>query len=111
METNTQIFKNSFTSALPRRILIGAAFAFVLITLFVMGVNEPDPTWPANWKIRPIVVTTIAGGIGGAFADFMHLMRREGGIFRALGIILSLLGYVVILWLGSVYGLDGTLWN
>ncbi|MCY2687338.1 hypothetical protein [Salinimicrobium sp. TH3] len=111
MESSTHLFKNSFTAALSRRILIGAAFAFVLITLFVMGVDNPDPEWPKYWKIRPIVVTSIAGGIGGAFADFMHLMRREGGIYRGLGIVLSLVGYVVILWLGSVFGLAGTLWN
>lgn len=111
MEFSTHLFKNSFTAALPRRILIGAAFALVLITAFVMGVDDPHPDWPKYWKIRPIIVTTIAGGIGGAFADFMHLMRREGGIYRALGIVLSLVGYVIILWLGSVYGLAGTLWN
>lgn len=111
MESSTHFFKNSFTAALPRRILIGAGFALVLITLFVMGVDNPHYNWPENWRLRPIVVTTIAGGIGGAFVDFMHLMRREGGIYRAGGIVLSLVGYVIILWLGSIYGLAGTLWN
>ncbi|GAB2764625.1 potassium transporter KefB [Salinimicrobium soli] len=111
MESRTHLFKKSFTAALPRRVLIGAAFALVLISLFVMGVDNPDPDWPKSWRIRPIVVTTIAGGIGGAFADFMHLLRREGGIYRALGIVVSLMGYVIILWLGSVLGLAGTLWD
>ena len=91
--------------------LIGAAFGFVLITLFVMGVDNPHPDWPKYWKVRPIIVVTIAGAIAAAFADFMHLLRRQGGILKLLGITLTVLGFVIILWLGSVFGLDGTIWD
>ena len=76
-----------------------------------MGVNNPHPDWPTYWKVRPIVVVTIAGAVGGAFADFLHLLRRQGGYLKLLGIVFSILGFIVILWLGSVFGLAGTLWD
>lgn len=109
--TATHFLQPYFTRRLPKRMLIGAAFGLVLISFFVSGVNNPDPNWPEYWKVRPIIVVTIAGAIGAAFADFLHLLRRQGGIYRALGIILSLVGFIVILWLGSVLGLAGTLWD
>lgn len=109
--TTTPFLHPYFTRRLPKRMLIGAGFGFVLITLFVMGVNEPAPDWPKYWKVRPIVVVTIAGAMGAAFADFLHLLRRQGGYWKLIGIVLSILGFIVILWLGSVLGLNGTLWD
>lgn len=100
-----------FTEDLLPRVLIGAAIAFALISLFVFGVDNPKPEWPEYWRLRPLIITTIAGGIGGAFFDFMHLLRREGSWKKVLGLLLGLIGYLVILWLGSILGLDGTLWN
>lgn len=91
--------------------LIGAVIGFVFITLFILGVENPDPEWPQYWKVRPMLVVAVAGAIAGAFIDFMHLLRRQGGILRLFGVVLSVIGSLVILWLGSVYGLDGTLWN
>ena len=109
--TATNFHQSLFTKALLTKMLIGAILGFLFITFFISGVDNPDPDWPENWKIRPMLVVAIAGAIAGAFIDFMHLLRRQGGILKLLGIIISVIGSLVILWLGSVYGLVGTLWN
>lgn len=100
-----------FTDVLAKRMLTGAVLGFLFITLFVMGVDNPHPDWPENWKIRPMLVVAIAGALAGAFFDLMYLLRRQGGILKLIGIVISVLGPLVILWLGSVFGLAGTLWN
>jgi hypothetical protein len=58
------------------------------------------------------VVVTLAGAAGGAFFYFlMDRLGSRGGWKKALAITLSLLIYVVGLWMGTVLGLAGTLWN
>ena len=52
-----------------------------------------------------------AGAIGGAFYYYADLLRHKRGWKKITAILVSLLGYVVALWLGTVAGLDGTLWN
>lgn len=111
MSSKTKFHQHIFTPALLKRMLTGATIGFILITLFVMGVDNPDPEWSRYWKVRPMIVVAIAGAIGGAFYDFMHLLRYQGGIVKVIGLVLGVIGFVIILWLGSVYGLDGTLWN
>lgn len=111
MTSKTKFPQRIFTPALPKRILAGATIGFIFITLFVMGVDNPDPEWPKYWKIRPMLVVAIAGAIGGAFYDLMHLLRYQGGTKKVLGLILGVIGFLITLWLGSVYGLDGTLWD
>ncbi|WP_037325032.1 hypothetical protein [Salinimicrobium terrae] len=107
----TKLHQKLFTEALVWRMLTGALIGFVFITFFVIGVDNPDHEWPEYWKARPMIVVPITGAIAGAFFDFMHLLRRQGGALKLLGIILSLFGCLIILWLGSVYGLAGTLWD
>ena len=111
MTAKFNLHEQFFTSALTTRMLAGATFSFILIAIFLAGVNDPHPDWPRYWMARPLIIVPIAGAIGGAFYDFMHLLRYQGGIKKLLGIILGIIGFLVILWLGSVYGLAGTLWD
>ena len=111
MTTKNQLHEQIFTAALIKRMITGGAVGFIFMALFLAGVDNPDPNWSKYWMARPMVVVTIAGAIGGAFVDFMHILRYQGGIKKLLGIILGIVGFLVILWLGSVYGLDGTLWD
>lgn len=99
------------TAKLVRRMLIGAGIALVLISLFLLGVDEPNPDWPKLWMIRPLVVVSLAGAFGG-FLNF-HIDKRlnEGTWAKIAAIILSVIVYLFVLWMGSVLGLDGTLWN
>lgn len=97
--------------ALAKAMLLGAGIAFILIALFLLGAGEPNPEWPEYWFIRPLIIVPIAGAMGGAFYYFMTLLASEGGWKRVLTIVGSLIGYIVVLWLGTVLGLDGTMWN
>lgn len=98
------------TISLMKRVFWGAGIGLVLMGLFLFGI-EGDPAWGEYWKIRPLVVVPIAGAMGGAFLYFMEKLGSEGGWKKIFCTLLGLVGYVIALWLGSVYGLDGTLWN
>lgn len=90
--------------------LVGAGIALVVISFFVFGVDAPHPEWGKFWMIRPLIITPLAGALGGAFYAFMsHLSSR--GFNRTLAIILSIVVYLIGLWLGVVLGLDGTMWD
>ena len=96
---------------LYKRMLQGAAIALVLIILFLVNVDEADPAWPKYWMAKPLIIVPMAGAMGGVFYYFLDDLRSQGGWRKTLAILLSILGYVVILWMGTVLGLDGTMWN
>jgi hypothetical protein len=91
--------------------LIGGGIAMALIAFFLLPIENPDPAWPKYWMVRPFIIVTLAGAAGGAFFALMRPMRRQGGWVMVAGYVLSLIVYVIGLWLGTVLGLDGTLWN
>ncbi|HEY1025926.1 MAG TPA: hypothetical protein VGE26_12220 [Sphingobacteriaceae bacterium] len=95
--------------ALP--MLIGAGIGFILISFFVFGVDNPSPDWPKFWYIRPLIVTPVAGAMGGAFYYLMDYLSSYRGLNRTVAVILSVIVFFVGLWLGTVLGLAGTMWN
>lgn len=99
------------SSSLTKRMSQGAGIAFILIVIFLAGADEPNPEWPKFWMIRPLVVVPVAGAMGGVFYYFMDHLRFQGGWRKTVAIILSLFVYIVALWLGTVLGLDGTMWD
>lgn len=99
------------TSLLIKRMLLGGAIALAVISLFVFG-GEANPAWPAFWRIRPLIITPLAGAAGGACYYFIdqHLLNQPGWK-KGLAIVLSILVYFIGLWMGIVLGLDGTMWD
>lgn len=96
---------------LGRRMAQGAAIALVLISIFLLGVHNPNPAWPRLWMVKPLLIVPCAGAMGGVFYYFMDHLRFQGGWKNVLATLLSVLGYIIALWLGTVLGLNGTLWN
>lgn len=47
-----------------KRMLLGALIGFLVISFFVFGVDNPNLSWPTNWRIRPLIVTPLAGAFG-----------------------------------------------
>jgi hypothetical protein len=92
-------------------ILIGAGTGLILISLFLLGVDDPNPEWGKLWMIKPLIMVTAAGAGGGAVYTFLNQLRRQGKMNKAIAILLSLVVYIIGLFLGTVLGLDGTLWN
>ncbi|WP_192820579.1 potassium transporter KefB [Rufibacter sp. LB8] len=91
-------------------ILVGAGIALLAISFFVFGVDNPHPGWGKFWQIRPLIVTPLAGAVGGAFYAFMDYQTSKG-FNRTIAVLLSFVVYVVGLWMGIVLGLAGTMWN
>ncbi len=111
--TNTKKLSASSLNlaAFIKPMLFGAGIALALIILFLAGVDEPDPAWPRFWMLRPLLIVPMAGAAGGAFFALLRPWRARGGWIAVLAYILSLLVFIIGLWLGAVLGLDGTLWN
>lgn len=99
-------------TTIAKRALVGAVIAYVLITLFLLvpGVTV-SPNWPKFWMVRPLIVVPLSGAMGGIFYYFMEVLVSRQGWKRMVAVIVSLFVYIVGLWLGTVVGLDGTLWN
>jgi hypothetical protein len=99
------------TAAAGKRMLIGAAIGLVLISIFLSGVDNPNPAWPQLWMLRPLIVVPVAGAMGGLFTYYISRLRLQNGVVKLLVFLLSIAGFIVALWLGVVLGLEGTLWD
>jgi len=93
------------------RMLQGAVIAFALILIFLMGNDYSDPAWGRYWMIKPMIMVPIAGAMGGVWYYLLDDLRSQGGWRKILAIFLNLGGYIIVLWLGTVLGLNGTLWD
>jgi hypothetical protein len=110
-QRNSSTTQSLLPAPLIKRMLIGAAIALTIMTVFLLGVKEPRPEWGKLWMIRPLVVISFAGAAGGLFFHFMTQLRSRGSWKKIITIPLSVSVYIVGLWLGTVLGLNGTLWN
>lgn len=97
--------------SLTKRMLIGAAIGLVLISIFLLNVGKGNPAWGELWRIKPLIMVPLAGAGAGLVNYYLDELRAQGGWLKALAIILTVLVYIIALWLGSVLGLNGTLWN
>jgi len=99
------------SNLIAKRMLVGATLALILIAVFLYGVKNADPAWGKLWFLRPLIVVPLAGAMGGLFYHLMEGLRQRGGWSTIAANIISLLVYLFILWIGTVLGLDGTLWD
>ena len=110
--TNNLTSRPIDSASLIKRMLIGAGIGLVLITLLVTSVKHPNPEWGRFWMIRPLLVVPLAGAGGGLGTYFMeHLLGYQGGWSKIIAVLLSIIGFLIALWLGTVLGCAGTLWN
>ena len=96
--------------SLVTSVLIGAGIGLFVISFFVFGVDYPKQEWGQYWRIRPLIITPLAGATGGAFYAFMNYQSSRG-FNRTIAVLLSIVVFVIGLWLGIVLGLDGTMWE
>ncbi|MBC2839818.1 potassium transporter KefB [Robiginitalea sp. SC105] len=94
-----------------KRMSLGALIGLALISLLIFSVDHPDPAWGPYWRIRPLVITPLAAAFGMLSFYLRDIVRPQSDLKRGLVFLASLLGFVISLWLGTVLGLDGTLWN
>jgi len=100
------------TATIGKRALLGAGIAYVLITIFLLvpGVTT-DPNWPKFWMIKPLLIVPLAGAGGGVFYHFMDIFREQKGWKKIVANVVCVVAYIIALWLGTVLGLNGTLWD
>lgn len=109
-QKNNLSAQTNYQVSFVKPILVGAGIALIVISIFVFGVDEANPEWGKFWRIRPLIITPLAGAMGGAFYSFMDYQSSRG-FNRTIAILLSFVVYFVGLWLGVVLGLDGTMWD
>lgn len=98
-------------TALAIRMLIGATIALAVILTFVLGA-EGNPEWGKYWKIRPLIITPMAGAMGGMCYYLLdYYFGHEGGWKKWLAKIVGVVVFIIGLWIGVVLGLDGTMWD
>lgn len=97
-------------SLLGKRMLIGGIIALILIALFIFPVTA-KPEWGSLWTVRPFIVTTLAGATGGACNYFLVSWSNQNRLSKVLAYVLSFIIFIFGLWIGSILGLNGTLWN
>lgn len=91
--------------------VLGALPAISLMSLLVFGAENPDPAWGEYWVIRPLVVITFAGATGGACYYFINRFFGNGIGRKTATVVLTTFVYLFGLWIGTVIGCSGTLWN
>lgn len=99
------------TASLIKRMLLGFLIGLILITIFLLKAGDPNTEWGKLWMIKPMIIVPLAGTLGGAFNYFINQQNFQSGWVKTLAIILSLIVFIVGLFLGTVLGLDGTYWN
>jgi hypothetical protein len=97
--------------ALVKRMIIGGAIGLALMALFLLPIKHPHAGWGPYWMVRPFVMIAFAGAVGGAFSYLMNAVFEGTAAKKAFGIALSLVVYLIGLWMGTVLGLVGTLWH
>jgi len=104
--------KQPFNQALLiKQMAMGAGVALLLIAIFLFQVREPDPEWGKFWMVRPLVMVPVAGAIGGLLYYLMNNIFYRSGPGKVLAIMAGVIVYIIVLWLGTILGLDGTLWD
>lgn len=97
--------------SLVKRMLVGAGIGLLLISFFVFGVDQPNPEWGKYWMIRPLIITPLAGAMGGLCNYIIMGFYNQVGLNKFVAMIISAIVFIIGLWLGIVLGLDGTMWN
>ncbi|MBE99400.1 potassium transporter KefB [Flavobacterium coralii] len=107
------VFKNQsqINTTRTKFILAGGTIALAVIALFVFSVNTSNPEWGNYWKVKPLLLTPFIGAFGGMVMYYCTRLAAYMQINKVAGFLLSIPVYVVILWIGIVLGLNGTLWN
>lgn len=109
--TNNNLTHPAYPLGPVKPVLIGGAFALIVIGVFLAGVHHPHADWGKFWMVRPLIITPLAGATGGACYYFINQYFYQNNWSKIAAVVLSLLVYIIGLWLGIVLGLAGTLWH
>lgn len=90
---------------------LGYIIALTFVGFIILSVDYPKPEWSEYWFVRPLIITPIAGAFGGACCYLINTFSIQNSFAKLLRIVFSILVFVFFIWIGTILGLDGTLWN
>lgn len=91
--------------------VLGYLIALGIIISILISVNQPKPEWGKYWYVKPLIITPFVGSIGGLGFYLINTLNTQTNILKFFKIILSIIIFLFFLWIGTILGLDGTLWN
>jgi cytochrome bd-type quinol oxidase subunit 2 len=97
--------------SLTKRIIVGYGIGLLVICFFILSADKPDPAWGKFWVIRPLIITPLAGAMGGLCNYILVSYRDRIGLNKMIAVILSVIIFIIGLFMGIVLGLDGTMWD
>jgi ABC-type transport system involved in cytochrome c biogenesis permease subunit len=103
--------KTFFTPDWRKHLLIGAGTALLIVGFFVIAAGKGNPDWGDYWRIKPLLLSPILGGITSLCYNAAAPLRQIKGWPGKLFLGLSILGFMIGQWIGLVLGLAGTMWN
>ncbi len=107
-----KLFEPIKSKSVTTAIVLGFGVAFILVSALILSVNAPNPVWGKNWFVKPILLTpVIAAPGGGVFYLISRISFENQLLFKLLKALLCLLAYIFFLWIGTIIGFNGTLWN
>ena len=98
--------KNIFLNAIT-----GYIVGLGVISLFISGIDHPNPEWGQNWMLRPLIITPLFAACGALMLLLPDFFKIITPWKRLLALFAGLILFIIALWMGIVLGLDGTLWN
>lgn len=111
MKALGSFIKGITLSILLKKMVPGALIGLALISFFIFSVDNPDPTWGNNWRVRPLILTPLVSAFGMlAFLLKDYIQPKTAG-GKITVFLISTLAFIISLWMGIIIGLDGTLWN
>ena len=99
-----------FSPRLAIRIAVGLVIGFLVISFLIFRANAPQE-WGEYWRVRPLIVTPLAGAMCGTAFHIIHCFFYWMGWKKLLATVAGILVYIVGLWMGTILGLVGTMWN
>ena len=99
------------TETIIKRMLLGALVGFIVISMFVFGVKNPNPNWGQYWMLRPLIVVPIIASLSSLIFFSINIFGFPKAWRKILILVLSTIGFMIALWIGIILGLHGTLWN
>lgn len=111
MKNTIEFIKQIGLKSVITRLLVGAVIGLGIISLLIFSVNEPNPAWGSYWQVKPLIITPIVSGIGFLSFFLKEYLNPKSDTGKIVVFLLSTISFIVSLWIGTVLGLNGTMWN
>ena len=118
MSTQNETLRSLNYNSLGKYALYGAGITLLLaaillsIILSIEDLLKGESLWKAAWLLVPLGTGTIGGTSGGIFYYLTVKWLKLTKWKKALGIIISIVAYILLVWLSLIVGLNAIgLWD